>query len=154
MALVDYLLQADSCDWGVGLSEWSWLIPPRFKVWFANRFGEPFLVLEDGSIALLRLDAGELLPLVDDHSQFLEALGRDGNAERWLRTSEVDDRIGLGLDLGPGECYGFLIPLALGGYETGANLVVMDVLERIATLGRLHRGLRDLADGEAPSATT
>ncbi len=99
ISLKNYLLQPDACGWGTGRSEWSWLIPPRVQVWFANRFGEPFPLMEDGSAHLPRLDAGERLFLVSDHTEFNEALRLDGNAEDWLRRSEVEGRVDSGMVL-------------------------------------------------------
>ncbi len=44
-----YLINAPGTDWGVVLSDWAELLPPSLSVWFVNRFGDLFAVLEDGS---------------------------------------------------------------------------------------------------------
>lgn len=142
MALSDYLLGSDACDWGEAFAEWGWLLPPSLKVWFANRFGDPFVVMEDGSIHLLRVDDGELLRLAHDEAAFSEAFRRDGNAENWLRMSAVEDLVEAGKELATGECYGYILPLVLGGYDSGDNLIRLGIGERIGTMGRVHRRIR------------
>jgi hypothetical protein len=48
--LTDYTLRIDGVDWSDALASWTWLLPGEFTVWFANRFGDLFLVFDDGSV--------------------------------------------------------------------------------------------------------
>lgn len=53
MTLNDYLLEQDGVDWNESLQAWGWLLPERFTLWMANRFGDCFIVLDDGSVEML-----------------------------------------------------------------------------------------------------
>ena len=50
MDIGEYLLDREGLDWSRLLEHWDHLLPDELTVWFANRFGEPILVFEDGSV--------------------------------------------------------------------------------------------------------
>ncbi len=50
MSIHDYLIDHRGQDWPSLFAEWTWLVPKQFTVWLMNRFGDLFLVFDDGSV--------------------------------------------------------------------------------------------------------
>lgn len=143
----DYLLEADGLDWAMLLADWEHLLPPELTVWFVNRFAEPIFVFEDGTVHRLDLDGGVVERLAESRDAFAAAADEGQNAERWFRSSEVDQALAAGLVLGPQECYGHAVPVVLGGACSAENTRVMEVAEKFAFLADVHRQIRNLPDG-------
>jgi hypothetical protein len=68
--LTDYTLNTEGVDWGDLLSSWTWLVSREFTLWFANRFGDLFMVFEDGSVWRLDVGVGTLEKLADSRDRF------------------------------------------------------------------------------------
>ena len=60
------------------------------------------------------------------------------NAAEWLMMPLVDQCVAAGLKPGPGHCYGFKKPPALGGEYSVANTEVVDLYTHYSVLGQLH----------------
>ena len=74
MNINDYLIDQRSKNWPQLLSGWGGTIPEAFTLWLVNRFGDAFLVVDDGSVHMLDAGAG------GDHQTFpvIAALSRVG----------------------------------------------------------------------------
>jgi hypothetical protein len=142
-----YLLSQDGLDAGALFAHWEHLLPDAFTLWLLNRFGEAILVFDDGSVHRLSPELGALEALAPDREAFHRAVDRPENAAAWLRLPDVDAAVAAGHALGRGQCYGFAIPLVLGGERTLANLRVWDLDVYHSFLADVHRGTRDLPDG-------
>jgi hypothetical protein len=138
MDIGEYLLDREGLDWSRLLEHWDHLLPDELTVWFANRFGEPILVFEDGSV---------LQRLADSREAFASAIDEGQNAQHWLRISEVDRAVAGGIRLEPRQCYGYGVPVILQGEYTLENTRVLQVEEQYAFLADLHHQIRDLPDG-------
>ena len=148
MDVNDYLLEMDGLDWGEILAPWAPHLPQGFVLWFANCFGEPILVLdEDGSVHRLDLEGGELERLADSRDAFQDALEDPDNIADWLMVPLVDECRAAGLDLGPGQCYGFAHPTVIGGEYELENVRVKTLAEYAHFLAGMHDQIRDLPDG-------
>ena len=147
MDLNDYILSQEGLDWSALLADWEHLLPPELTVWMVNRFGEPILVFEDGTIHRLDLDGGVVERLADSQAAFATAADDERTAEDWFRISEVDQAVAAGLVLEPRQCYGHAVPVVLGGECTATNTRVKTIEEHFAFLADLHRQIRDLPDG-------
>ena len=148
MDVNDYLLEMDGLDWGEILAPWGSQLPPDFVLWFANRFGEPILVFdEDGSVHRLDMEGGEVERLADSREAFQEAIDDPDNAADWLMIPLVDEAVAAGMELGPGECYGFAHPTVIGGEYDLENTVVRELVEYAHFLAGMHDQIRDLPDG-------
>ena len=158
MDVNDYLLEGGDSDWSGLLADWHWILPPRFNLWLANRFGDLFLVLPDGSVAMLDTGAGTLRRIATSREDFDARLRQDNNAAEWLMMPLVDGCVAAGMIPGPGHCYGFVKPPALGGEYSVDNTEVVDLYTHYSVLGQLHaqiwesqaaRAAEQGADGEA-----
>lgn len=147
MDLNDYMLDTTDLDWFEVLQPWGDVLPDEFTVWFANRLGEPFLVLEDGTVSRLDLEGGELECLATSRDALAEAIDTGPNATLWLRVNEIDRAAAAARPLETGECYGYRQPLILGGRPDEENLCVRAAAEYISFLGQMHAQIRDLPDG-------
>lgn len=148
MTLNDYILDHGSVDWNESLQSWGWLLPERFTLWMANRFGDCFIVLDDGSIDMLDVSAGVVEKLASSRDEFAEKLDLGDNAALWLMIPLVDQLVAAGVTLTPNECYGFRKPIVIGGEYAVSNVAVMPIQQYLLGCGKLHDQLKDVADGE------
>jgi hypothetical protein len=113
-----------------------------------NRFGDLFVVLEDGSVQMLDVGGGSLTRLAQDREDFCRQVDEGDNANQWLMIPLVDRVVAAGLGLGPGQCYGYKLLPVLGGGYTVENTAVLSVAEHIGFCGSLHQQIADVPDGE------
>lgn len=59
----------------------------------------------------------------------------------------VRDLRSKGMVLGPGQCYGWKVPLCLGGEPDAANVEVSDVAVHVSMHGQVHEQVRGMRDG-------
>lgn len=145
--LSDYTLDADGLDWSTLLASWTWLLPAEFTLWFANRFGDLFIELEDGSIQKLDVGNGTLEKLADSREAFSDAIDEENNVDDWLMIPLVDDLVDAGVTLGPGQCYSYVQLPVLGGDYSVANTRVVSLDRYYQALGPIHEKLKGLVDG-------
>src|SRR4029079_5170484 len=84
IAVHDYLIDHTGFDWPRLLAEWAWLLPPEVTVWLMNRFGDLFLILEDGSVQMLDVGGGTLTRLADDRGDFCRRVDEGDHANQWF----------------------------------------------------------------------
>ena len=65
MDVTDYLIDQQGIEWPTLLRDWSPLLPESFTLWLVNRFGDSFVVFDDGSVNMLDIGAGLLERLAD-----------------------------------------------------------------------------------------
>jgi hypothetical protein len=111
----DYLIDQQGKDCAKLLSCWAGTIPESFTLWLVNRFGDAFLVVDDGSVHMLDLGSGSFTHLANDRDHFAELLDVDDNASNWLMIPLVDASVRTLPPLQASECYGFKVPPMLGG---------------------------------------
>ena len=103
------------------------ILPTTFTIWLVNRFGDVFIIAQDGSVHLLDIAGGTFERLADNLDRFAELIDEPQNANNWLMIPLVNQCVELGISLQPGQCHGFKIPPLLGGeYEPG-NIVSVDL---------------------------
>lgn len=147
MQIADYLLDHQGFDWPRLLAGWSRLLPSELTVWLVNRFGDLFLVFDDGSVHMLDIAAGEAERVADSREDFAAKLDDGDNADQWLMIPLVDELVAAGMPLPPGHCYGFKMPPVLGGDYDTENVAVLPVAEHYGFNAELHDQIRDLPDG-------
>jgi hypothetical protein len=84
MDVHDYLIDQNGKDWSELLSDWSSVLPSSFTIWLVNRFGDVFIVFEDGSIHMLDVGIGAIKRVADDRDHFTALLDIGDNANNWL----------------------------------------------------------------------
>jgi hypothetical protein len=150
MDINDYLLERGDSDWEALLADWHWILPPRFTLWLANRYGDLFLVPEDGSVCMLDVGAGTLKRVAADREEFAALMRQPGYAAEWLMMPLVDQCVAAGLDLPAGHCYGFKKPPVLGGEYSVDNTELVDLYTHYSVLGQLHAQIWESQPRETP----
>ena len=147
MRIDDYLIAQEGIDWSSVLAAWSWRLPPRFTLWMVNRFAELVIVFEDGSVQMLHTDTAMLARLADSREHFCQVVDENDNGNDWLMIPLVDDLVAAGLTLGPGQCYCFKVPPALGGAYGVGNVAVISLCEHLSFLASFYEQLEGIPDG-------
>jgi hypothetical protein len=146
-SLTDYTIDHAELDWAGLLASWAWLLPRALTVWIVNRFGDIFLVVEDGAVHRLDLSSGSLERMADDREDFCRRIDEGDNAADWLLIPLVDRLVAAGLTPGVGECYGYIQLPVLGGTYTAQNIRVVPIASHYKALGPIHEKLRNVPDG-------
>ena len=147
MNVHDYLIEQSGKDWSDLLADWSGMLPSSFTVWLVNRFGDVFVVFEDGSIHMLDVGIGAIKRVADDRDHFATLLDTGDNANNWFMIPLVDKCVAAGLYVGHDQCYGYKIPPILGAAYTVENTFPIDLSEHFSFLADIHRQIKNLPDG-------
>lgn len=161
MDVNDYLIDHTNFDWPKLLSSWAWLLDEEMEVqpWLMNRFGDLFFVDEVGVVLWLNITDGELTEVATNADEFFELLENDdeteseddedlgSDADDWFLFGMVDEAVEAGMNLQPGQCYGFKVPPVLGGEYESSNIYVSSVEEYWSFCGNVHAQIDGLPDG-------
>jgi hypothetical protein len=147
MTLHDYTIDHRGIDWPSMLGDWSWLLPATLTVWTMNRFGDLFIVLDDGTVHMLDIGGGTLRKVADSRDDFTTKLDEGDNANQWLMIPLIDRLIASGFTLREGQCYSYKHPPVLGGDYNVQNTCVLPIGEHYAAYASIHNQIKDLPDG-------
>ena len=147
MDLPDYLIDQEGYDWPTIVADWSWLLPSSFTIWMVNRFGDLFLVSNDGSVQLLDVGAGTVSLLAPDKETFYSLVDQGNSADNWFLMSLTDACVEAGMKLEFGQCYTFVVPPALGGQYELNNIKPGSFVVNHGLLAQIHEQIKDLPDG-------
>lgn len=147
MNINDYLIGQEGVEWDVLLRDWTPPLPGMFTLWLVNRFGDTFVVHEDGSVNMLDVGAGSYQRVADSRDQFADLMDVDDNASNWLMIPLVDACLAAGMSPGPGQCYSFKVPPVLGGKYELSNVELTAMAVYYSFLGDIYRQTKDLPDG-------
>jgi hypothetical protein len=147
MSIHDYLIDHRGLDWPSLFAEWTWLVPKQFTVWLMNRFGDLFLVFDDGSVHMLDVGGGSLEQVANTRDDFQAKVDEDENANVWFMIPLVDQLLAAGMTLKKGECYSYKQPPVLGGDYTVENTCVLPIAEHYGAYGSIQNQIKDLPDG-------
>src|SRR6476619_1753634 len=144
MTLHDYIIDHRGIDWASVLRPWSWLLPTALTVWIMNRFGDLFLVLDDGTVHMLDVGGGTLKKVAESRDDFANKIDEDDNANQWLMVPLIDRLVTSGLTLREGQCYSYKQPPVLGGDYTVENTCVLPIPEHYGAYGSIHSQIKNL----------
>lgn len=147
MDINDYLIDPRELDWHKLLDTWTWLVSGDFEVWLMNRFGDLFLIFDDGSIHMLDIGAGAIERLADSREEFFAKADQGGNGSDWFMIPLVTQLVASDMTLGEGECYSFKQPPILGGEYDVENSYVIPIEGHFHFYGSIHKQIKDLPDG-------
>lgn len=147
MSLHDYIIDHRGIDWPTLLRDWSWLLPPALTVWIMNRFGDLFIVLDDGTVHMLDVGGGTLKKVAESRNDFANKLDEGDNANQWLMIPLIDRLVARGVTLREGQCYSYRQPPVLGGDYAVDNTCVLPIPEHYSAYGSIHNQIKDLPDG-------
>jgi hypothetical protein len=147
MTLDDYIIDHRGLDWSSLLRDWSWLLPTTLTVWIMNRFGDLFIVLDDGSVHWLDVGGGTMEKIAESREDFMVRIDQDENANQWLMIPLVGRLVAAGVKLGSGQCYSYKQPPVLGGEYAVENTCVLPITAHYAAYGSIHKQIKDLPNG-------
>jgi len=147
MNLQDYLIDPKGKDWSELLSDWHFLLPEEFTLWMVNRFGDLFIVTNDGAVHMLDVSGDRLNYLAASRDEFSDRIDVGQNANTWLMIPLVDRCVAAGMRLGPGQCYSYKIAPMLGGGWELDNIEPADLARHYSFLASIARQLKDVPDG-------
>ena len=148
MEVTDYLLDHQVFDWSTILADWAWLLPQdEFTIWLMNRYGDLFLIFEDGTVHMLDVGNGSLEKLAESRDEFGRRIDDGDNANIWLMITLVNSLVEAGKLLDPGRCYSFISPPVLGGEYSVENTATLSVAEHYGVYASIHNQIKDLPDG-------
>ena len=147
MSIHGYLIDHRELDWPALFAEWTRLVPKEFTVRLMNRFGDLFLVFDDGSVHMLDVGGGSLEQVANSRDNFQAKVDEDDNANDWFMIPLVDKLLAAGMTLKQGECYSYKPPPVFGGDYTVENTCVLPIVEHYGAYGSIHNQIKDLPDG-------
>ena len=147
MEIANYIIDHRNIDWPTVLASWAWLLPEELTVWLMNRYGDLFLVFDDGTIHLLDIGNGSIEQLAKNRDEFVSKVDEDGNASNWLMVPLVDRLREAGKRLHADQCYSLIIPPILGGEYIVENTAILSITEHYSVYASIHQQIKDLPDG-------
>jgi hypothetical protein len=147
MNVHDYLIEQEGKDWNGFVSDWDFLLPSSFTIWFVNRFGDIVMVLDDGSVHFFDVGVGTVERVADNREHFCELMDLNDNANNWLMIPLTDACVAAGLTLGTNQCFSFKNPPILGGKYTVENVAPTDLAVHYSFQADICRQVKDLPDG-------
>ena len=146
--LEQFTISVSDLDWRRLLTPWDWLLRGmRIEPVFMTCFGDWILRAEDGSIHFLDLGAGNLRKLASSRVEF-DRLLQDPKVRSELL---MDDLVKLlrdrGVVLKPGQCFGYKIPLIVGGQLVAENIEPTMHMIHQSTIGQIAAQAKDMPPG-------
>jgi hypothetical protein len=148
MDINEYLIDHRRFVWPTILADWAWLLPGReFTLSLMNRFGDLFIVMDSGSVHLLRVCDGSAEKVAENREDFYRQVDEDNNGNDWFMIPFIDKLVAAGKLLKEGRCYSFVLPPVLGGEYTIENTCDLNVAEHFSVYASIHHQIKDLPDG-------
>lgn len=147
MNIADYLIDQEGHDWGELLTPWSHLTSTCYTVWLVNRFGDPIIVLEDGSVYYLEVATGIIEKIADNRDHFLKLIEEPENYNDWFMIPLVDELVAQGKELKDKECYYYVITPTLGGEYKSENIKPSELEQAYYFYASIYELAKDLPDG-------
>jgi hypothetical protein len=143
----DLLIEDPTLDFQRLLADWKWLLQGQYRVVAGTKFGDWFIERPNGAVEILDATDGSLRQLAESTAAFRASINTQARQEEWLLSLLVLSLHEKGVIPGPGQCYGFKIPLILGGKAITDNVQVMDLVVWVSLCGQLHEQLSRLPPG-------
>jgi Domain of unknown function (DUF1851) len=116
------------------LSEWRWLVAPRFEPVLCTALGDLFLQGPGGVVFWLDVGNGAFLTAARDAEQFDDLAKDSHHFERWFQPEKVRAAQKRSRKLSPGECYSYEKAPRLGG--RAENLAPCAAIDHFTKHGR------------------
>jgi hypothetical protein len=144
----------DNVDMNSLLEWWRWLVDPSLEPQVMTALGDLFLRHPDGRIFRLDTGWGKLTEVAKDEDDFHRLRMQPQNAMTWFAPQIVGELLTRGLRLRRGECFGYRVPLVLGGEYTPDNFDSTYLEVHFGILGQIHFQVKDLPDGTPINSLT
>ena len=146
-SIQDYIVDHQELDWDALLEGWQWMLPESFTVWLMNRFGDLFLIADDGSVLMLDVGMGRVEHVAENQNHFCDLCEDPENLSDWFAIPLVDALQEAGTELEAGQCFTFRHPPVTGGEYTVENSAATSIENQYAGMGAVHSQVRDVPDG-------
>ncbi|MBI5537983.1 MAG: DUF1851 domain-containing protein [Deltaproteobacteria bacterium] len=150
--MIDLTIPIEGLDTEELLAEWRWLVPRDLKPIHLSKFGNWFFVSDQGAVHLLCLIEGELKQIAVSVQEFARVKDLEDNRAEWYLDGFVEQCHAQGMELGPGECFGWLRHPALGGPFEITNIEKVSLGDYQRRVGQQFRQLRGLEPGATVQA--
>lgn len=147
-SIQNYIIDHREMDWDVILEPWQWMLPDSYTIWLMNRFGDLFLILEDGVVVMLDSGMGKVEEVAETQTKFCDLCEDPENLSDYFAIPLVDGLAEAGTTLAAGQCFTFRHPPVTGGEYLIENCAVTDIANHFAGYGAIHEQVRDLPDGQ------
>jgi hypothetical protein len=147
MTLDDLIVDPRGIDLDSLLTEWRWLVGPIATPVLITALGDLFLRNEDEAILHLDTCSGLLSQVAGCDDEFRLLLAEPDFVDKWFFPQFVRQLKVEGMDVNPGQCYGYKLPPVVGGSIEVSNMEPTNLLLHFGLLGQLHRGVKNLPDG-------
>jgi hypothetical protein len=145
VTLDDLTISTDGVDCDVLLKEWRWLVDERYTTVLLSAIGDAFLEAPGGSIYWLQAGTGRLDKVADSLDEFHQLMTQPDQVREWFAPRLVGILKAQGIELGPGQCYGYMNPPALGGRMEPTNLEPADLYVHFDILGQITYQCKDVS---------
>jgi hypothetical protein len=146
-SIQDYIIDHRELDWDELLEPWRWMLPDSYTIWLMNRFGDLFLILEDGVVVMLDSGMGKVEQVAGSQNEFCDLCEEPENLSDYFAIPLVDGMADSRTMLETGQCYTFRHPPVTGGEYELENVAVTEIANHFAGYGKIHKQVRDVPDG-------
>lgn len=141
---IDLTISLEGLDTNDLLSEWRWVVSNELRPFQLSKFGNWFFQSADGSVHLLDLIEGELKQIAVSMQEFDRLKDLEDNRAEWYLDGFVFRCHAEGLELGPGECFGWRLHPMMGGAFEFENIQKFSLRIYQCLVGQLLRQLHDM----------
>ena len=144
----DLTVSFEHVDHEALLSDWEWLIGPHRLPILISSVGDAFVQdVHDGTVHHLDSISAELEQVAASADELRGLMSNDEFIADRLYVQMYGDLREAGLELRPGQVYGWKVPPALGGEIALENAEVVDLQVHFSITGQIHHQIKDLPEG-------
>jgi hypothetical protein len=140
----DLTISMEGVDVDALLAEWRWLVDESYTPVLLTALGDLFLEAPDGSIHWLQTGRGRFRQVAESGAAFEQLVVRPEQVQKWFSPKLVGSLKAQGMELGPGQCYGYMNPPCLGGRNEPLNLEPTDLYVHFSILGQIAAQINDV----------
>lgn len=145
---VDLTIALEGLDVEDLLREWRWLVPMTHKPVQITKFGDWFFADPEGIVFMLDLIEGKLCKVASSVKEFNDLKNTPEKHTEWFLDGFVFRCAAGGLNLNPGQCYGWRIHPMIGGKFEFENIQVFSLRVYQSLMGQMFRQYKQLKPGD------
>ncbi|QYJ77510.1 DUF1851 domain-containing protein [Shewanella acanthi] len=154
MNLEDITIDQDGIDWQNCLQYWAWILKrnPEFNILLVTKFGEIFVILDNGEVWFLSTSNASYEKVADTKEIFISQLEDEEFIDYYFLSKVLTMLQKTDLRLEKGECFGFHIPCVFKecSFDTD-NFKKIEVEKYLIGLGDLLGKFQNTPSGEKVS---
>jgi hypothetical protein len=143
VTLDELTISGQGVDFEALLREWRWLVDETYSPVLLSARGDLFLAAPDGSIHWLQTGTGQFSRVASSLAEFERLKTLPEKVQEWFAPKLVGTLKAQGMELGPGQCYGYMNPPCLGGRNEPLNVEPADLYVHFNILGQIAYQIND-----------